>query len=237
VRRALLIAALSLTACARGEVGSLGLLGAADAGGGGVDAGGGRDGGAVADAGAVRCEDLSEAACAASNCLEKRCPGCFGQDFFGGCWGEGPEPSCPDVDCPPDCSGLSEPACHAAGGACRADYCPGCRTPDTFMGCARPTDPPPGCPPVYCPPCESLGEEECAADPGCHRVFEGSELCGCPTPGCCHHFARCAEGAQAYCRDDNLSCRRVQPFCEGPYVVSYEGFCYEGCALATDCAP
>jgi len=229
-----LTSALALAACGADKVGALGT--GADAG--ATDSGRTADSGVVTDSGVAACATLSEDTCEASGCMAKTCDGCYGETFFGGCWGNGDEePPCPAVDCAPECRGLGEADCLSLGNFCRAEYCPACRQPDTFMACMRADDPPIGCPPIACLPCDSFGEQECAAEPGCHRVFVDAGDCACPTPGCCMQFQRCADGDQADCRGDNLACEVPEPACGGDYVVSYEGFCYEGCVLASDCIP
>jgi hypothetical protein len=77
----------------------------------------------------------------------------------------------------------------------------------------------------------------CDANPSCYSVFFDPNTCGCATAGCCARFNHCAEGpagAQCY---GGVSCALNPPFCEGPYVVSYRGECYEGCVNSMDCAP
>lgn len=238
MRFAVLALAVCLAACSTEPVGT---LSGSDGGSGdaavGADAGSVADSGTPADATVLTCVGQDEMTCALSNCLSTYCPDCDGNSVFEGCHGGGQgEPSCPDVFCPSDCRSLDEAACQSMGALCRVDICPGCRDDDFFVGCAAPSDPPPPCPPVWCPPCEELDESQCAEDPGCHRVFEQEvEQCLCDSPGCCHVFTGCAEGRTADCRGENLSCRMVEPYCAGPYVISYEGTCYEGCVLAEDC--
>lgn len=236
MRRLVLVSALTLAACAS-ESPSSGLGEGAD-GGPRPDSGAALDAGASPDAGPMRCEDLDEAACALTNCRSKTCYGCEGEPLLSLCFGE-VEPSCPDILCPPPCHVLGEAECVDAGDRCRVDRCPACRQPDQFVTCSEAEAPPLACPPVACPPCEVLSELECAEDPGCHRVFDGGDPdgCLCNSPGCCHRFTRCAEGGRADCTGDDLACRSPAPWCEGPYVISYEGYCYEGCVLAGDCGP
>ena len=53
--------------------------------------------------------------------------------------------------------------------------------------------------------------------------------CACAALGCCARFSRCADGT-AVCTAPRDHLRRAsKPYCEGPYVVSYSGSCYEGC--------
>jgi len=81
-------------------------------------------------------------------------------------------------------------------------------------------------------------QAECDARTDCHSVFTDPHNCGCAAIGCCARFSRCADGALANCNDSNVSCDAATPYCESPaYVVSYSGFCYEGCVRAADCAP
>lgn len=234
MRRLAPLFALTLMAC-QSQTEGLGLGAGGDAGSAAEDATV-ADAGGAPDAGDVACEGLSEAECAVSNCSRLVCRGCEGEPLFALCY-SGEPPTCPDILCPPPCRDLDEAECEAAGDRCRADRCPACRAPDVFVTCAEPDEPPPPCPPVACPPCETLGEAECAQDLGCHRVFSAPDPAGClcDSPGCCHQFERCAEGRFADCLGDNLACRMPAPWCEGPYVISYEGFCYEGCVLAEDC--
>lgn len=128
----------------------------------------------------------------------------------------------------------SEASCLALG--CIWDVCRDCDGNVLFATCAGSGGLVPTCPEISCPPCNALGEEACAAASDCHRVFRDDALCDCQSPGCCAYFDRCADGAQADCRGENLGCRAAEPYCEGPYVVSYEGTCYEGCVLSEDCS-
>ena len=121
-------------------------------------------------------------------------------------------------------------------------WCPGC-TPGSGM-CS-----PGGCPGVACPPpdagsldasgpCSTAATAAaCDARAGCHSVFFDPNTCGCAALGCCAHFSKCAEGAQAICKNTGLGCTIAQPFCEGPYVIAYSNGCYEGCVRMTECAP
>jgi hypothetical protein len=78
---------------------------------------------------------------------------------------------------------------------------------------------------------------DCEARTDCHSVFQDPGTCGCGSVGCCAKFARCADGDHADCEGKSLSCDALTPFCEDPtYVVSYSGFCYEGCVKPKDCA-
>jgi hypothetical protein len=77
--------------------------------------------------------------------------------------------------------------------------------------------------------------QACDARTDCHAVFDDPGTCGCGSPGCCAHFARCADGDRASCTPAALLCKAAQPFCEQPYVVGYVGSCYEGCVRASEC--
>jgi hypothetical protein len=110
-------------------------------------------------------------------------------------------------------------------------WCPGC-TPGTGQcGVA--------CTGEACFPCSELATfEECEARPECHSVFHDPGTCGCATVGCCAEFTRCADGAEANCRDREVLCDGATPFCDNPaYVISYSSSCYEGCVDPKDCAP
>jgi hypothetical protein len=51
-------------------------------------------------------------------------------------------------------------------------------------------------------------------------------------------FDFCADGERADCEGKTVSCDAPTPFCDDPaYVVSFSGFCYEGCVKPEDCAP
>lgn len=189
----------------------------------------------------VECATLAQDTCAAAaHCAPHSCPGCFDETIFVGCLplvGDGAAPACPEIDCPA-CSDLEENMCNDVG-ACNATYCLDCDGNQFFTACSDAGTISP-CPDIVCPEdrCQFHDEASCAADPECHRVFtEQSPACDCQSPGCCQEFERCAVGGKANCSDDELACRAREPLCEGPYVVSYEGFCYEGCVLREDCDP
>jgi hypothetical protein len=76
----------------------------------------------------------------------------------------------------------------------------------------------------------------CEARADCHPVFVMGDTCGCATAGCCAQFASCAAGNKARC-SGSVMCEVDPPRCEGPYVVAYQGTCYEGCVRKTDCSP
>lgn len=86
------------------------------------------------------------------------------------------------------------------------------------------------------PACAALGEAACDASSDCHSVYVDPQMCACVPAGCCTVFEHCAEGAKADCSGRNLRCRRLPPHCEGPYVVSYVDFCYEGCVRIDECS-
>ncbi len=77
---------------------------------------------------------------------------------------------------------------------------------------------------------------DCEARTDCHSVYQDPGTCGCASVGCCAKFSRCVDGDRADCEGKALSCDAVTPFCEEPaFVVSYSGFCYEGCVKPKDC--
>jgi hypothetical protein len=116
-------------------------------------------------------------------------------------------------------------------------YCPDCDGSSNFTVC---TDQ--GvvgeCPQPVCPPskCSGLDATACAMNGSCHAVYQPGAACGCATPGCCTFFSFCADGATATC-SGTPTCEQVEPLCEGDYVISYTGSCYEGCVLSSECAP
>jgi hypothetical protein len=86
-------------------------------------------------------------------------------------------------------------------------------------------------------PCAQAGTQAaCDANPWCYSVFFDPHNCACAGLGCCARFDHCALGAGAQCYG-GVSCALTPPFCEGPYVVSYRGDCFEGCVNNPDCAP
>jgi hypothetical protein len=78
-------------------------------------------------------------------------------------------------------------------------------------------------------------QAECDSRSDCHSVFVDSNNCSCDPVGCCTHFSRCADGGHANCSGPAL-CNMGAFFCEGPYILSYSGNCYEGCVLQSECA-
>jgi len=92
-----------------------------------------------------------------------------------------------------------------------------------------------GSPDVAPPKCGDVTTQvACNARNDCHSVFEDPGTCGCASPGCCAHFKLCADGGYASCMGPAM-CNTVAPFCEPPYVIAYDGLCYEGCAYQDDC--
>lgn len=135
------------------------------------------------------------------------------------------------------CHGLDEISCQQIGPpTCRVDYCGGCGGISVFDRCADANDLVRPCAPVVCPDCTTLDQAACEAEPSCHGVYFDPQACACAPAGCCTVFQRC-EPNLADCTGLNLACRQAEPHCEGPYVPSYVDACYEGCALATECAP
>ena len=201
--------------------------------------GGGGDGGG--DTALVPCRQLGDAACRARNdCAVGTCSVCDGGPAFVGCYDPAREPGpvCAAIACPAPCSILDEASCKTRTD-CRVDACRGCSGGSGFVRCAAPSDPPIGCPAIDCPQptCAQLtAKDACEARPDCHSVYVDSGVCGCASAGCCARWSRCADGAAALCKSPAILCDLVTPHCEGPYVVSYSGSCYEGCVLATDCA-
>jgi hypothetical protein len=110
-------------------------------------------------------------------------------------------------------------------------WCPGCTPGTGSCGVA--------CTGAACSECSFASTfEECEARPECHSVFVDPGTCGCATVGCCADFSHCADGAQADCLGAQVMCDAMTPFCDNPaYVLSYSGFCYEGCVDPKDCAP
>jgi hypothetical protein len=75
----------------------------------------------------------------------------------------------------------------------------------------------------------------CDTRSDCHSVFVDPGNCACAALGCCARFQACADGDKADCTGPAL-CKMMEPYCEGPYVIAFEGSCYEGCVKRTDCA-
>jgi hypothetical protein len=139
--------------------------------------------------------------------------------------------------CPPSCTGYTETQCKQIVN-CRADYCPTCQQTTSYMGCSNAGDPVRPCEGIPCPiPCAMVATlDQCEARTDCHSVFVDPRTCGCAAVGCCEHFSRCADGDKAKCNGMPV-CTIPTPFCEGTFVVSYTGTCYEGCVQKKDCAP
>ena len=130
------------------------------------------------------------------------------------------------------CEGCT-PGTGSCAATCPSLVCPGPDAGCTGSGCsrdARANDEPLGS-------CSQVTTQtECDSRNDCHSVFVDPGTCGCAGAGCCAHFSRCADGANANCSGPAL-CKMAQPFCEAPYVLSYTGNCYEGCVLQSKCAP
>ncbi len=242
-----LLVILGMIGCGRAIVQPLGPTGRnADAGSttSGPDAGppdvGPSDLGAP-DLGSLPCDQLEEAQCGQTeDCRPLHCPTCEAQSVYFGCQDSQELLPCPDLLCPErTCADLrSQPSCDDAPD-CGWMSCFDCDG-NVIVEYCEDEGSPGGCPPIDCPPpaCEGLSEGECLASPDCHGVFNGdlAELCDCDSPGCCVVFERCAEGAFADCSFRQVSCNRAAPLCDGPYSVSYNMDCYEGCARTEECA-
>lgn len=192
------------------------------------------------DSGGVPCRQLGETACRARNdCAVGACSLCGGGGTFVSCYDRATEspPACIGAACPQPCPGLDEATCKAHT-ECRVDTCPGCNGASSFTRCAALNDPPSLCPAILCPvACAEAGTKDaCEARPDCHSVFVDGRNCACAALGCCARFSRCADGGAAACKAPVITCDAATPYCEGPFVVSYSGSCYEGCVQATDCA-
>lgn len=108
-------------------------------------------------------------------------------------------------------------------------WCPGC-TPGTGQ-CGM------ACVGLVCPVCSDATDlETCEAISGCHAIFEDPGECSCATIGCCTRFLSCVPGEKADCEGRAVECDAMTPFCDSPaYVVSFSGWCYEGCVDPKDC--
>jgi hypothetical protein len=190
------------------------------------------------------CNGLDDTACKANPACELvQCPGCCGQ-IGSGCVPAGTYFGCPAVDCSgvrcaAPCTTRDEADCGQEQD-CRADYCDACDGTgnQVFAGCSDASGPPTGCPERFAcfePMCDGLDRQACDASPVCHSVIrDDSQLCDCAAAGCCTEFVRCAPGKQADCTGP-ARCHQKEPYCSGPYVVSYTNQCYEGCVEATAC--
>ncbi|HZS39292.1 MAG TPA: hypothetical protein VFF06_20815 [Polyangia bacterium] len=186
------------------------------------------------------CHALDEPSCRAAasrGCVTGTCCG-----SFTGCFDPGEPPPACAADCANICAGLDEATCGAQPG-CRVDRCPGCGPGSTyFAGCSDSGGPPSPCVTPFCPamPCDQLtAADACAARSDCHEVFQPG-ACGC-AGCCCTIFARCADGGKADCKGPAF-CNSAPPDCGDPacggmYAVAYANSCYEGCVLASACAP
>jgi hypothetical protein len=160
--------------------------------------------------------------------------GAAGQGGSGGVKSDGGADA---IDAGPPCAGLDEPTCRARTD-CRANSCPDCQSVYHFTSCSASSDPPLFCGAAQCPVTCSTATTlvACEARSDCHAVFFDPGTCGCAAAGCCEHFSRCADGAKANCTGPAL-CKAATPLCDGSYVVSFTGSCYEGCVQQKDCAP
>ena len=88
------------------------------------------------------------------------------------------------------------------------------------------------------PPACSLIRTQAACDErsDCHSVSFDQRSCGCATSGCCTSFDHCDYGGTVPC-SGQISCTQPTPYCESPYAVQYQGTCFNGCVLASKCAP
>jgi len=195
------------------------------------------------DTSGIACQQLNEAECRArTDCAAGRCEGaCGGPSGFFECYDPArePPPSCPDsgVLCPEACSALTDEASCTARPDCRANRCPICDGSSSFFTCAPATTSGILCPAIACPAGCSIATTQAACDarPECHSVFTDPGTCDCAAAGCCARFSQCANG-KAVCTPPPVTCKIVQPYCEGPaYVLSYTTNCYEGCVPAAAC--
>jgi hypothetical protein len=156
--------------------------------------------------------------------------------------GEGCGPGYPLGSSRPAGDGCNTCICNAGGiWACTLLYCPPndaavdkpsdapAPEKDAAKDAAAVDSGPSGC-------AEVKTEEACAARADCHAVYFDPGGCACLALGCCAQFDQCGDGATAACTGTAL-CKRVEPHCEGPYVIAYLESCYEGCVLRIDCAP
>jgi hypothetical protein len=138
------------------------------------------------------------------------------------------------------CQGLDETTCKSRSD-CRADYCANCNG-SAFAGCSEAGAPPVVCNPPPCPaiPCDQITTQtECDARPDCHEIYEPGQ---CQCNGCCCTFySRCESSSVADCKGPAF-CKSLppdcgNPACNGMFTVAYANGCYDGCVLATACAP
>lgn len=80
--------------------------------------------------------------------------------------------------------------------------------------------------------CVDLGEAACLTRDDCHASFQVTQCRN--ILGYCAQFLTCAD-EQANCTGP-ANCDIVEPFCAGPYVISYTQTCYGGCVRADQCA-
>jgi len=182
------------------------------------------------------CHDLDEATCRKNGCQPRLCAICEAPSVYSGCYDTDEQvPVCTGgVACTLPCAMANEAVCLDRP-ECRADYCNPCNSSPAFAGCVRKGAPPTLCADGACPTVcrQQLDLTSCQAHPECHAVFQPAGACGCAGSGCCTFFSTCADGP-AICVGTAL-CSVPPPDCEGPYVLSYAGSCYEGCVLASEC--
>jgi len=151
--------------------------------------------------------------------------------------------------------GATVDAGGADAGVCPAGemWCPGC-TPgsgscgQTCAGAACPPPPDAGCVGPACSPdaasnqdvppaCSQLRTQAaCDQRSDCHSVSTSQKSCACAAAGCCTTFERCDDGGSVAC-SGQVSCTSATPYCEAPYAVQYQSNCFNGCVLASKCAP
>ena len=132
---------------------------------------------------------------------------------------------------------LDEASCKARTD-CRVDACPGCNGGSAFVRCAAPSDPPSRCPAIACPaPCARRPRRSLRGAARLPLRVRRHRRLRVRARSVAARASRAAPTAPArVCKAPAIICDAVTPYCEGPYVVSYRGSCYEGCVQATDCA-
>jgi hypothetical protein len=80
--------------------------------------------------------------------------------------------------------------------------------------------------------CPDLGETACLARADCHARYHVTECRN--VLGYCAEFVDCRDG-EANCLGP-ANCDIIEPFCAGPYVISYTPTCYGPCVRADQCA-
>ena len=181
----------------------------------------------------VECHNRSEQSCRATpGCTAYECPTCEGS-AFATCAnpGEGPPP-CAAPQC--RCEQLDERACDGRID-CRTVSCLDCQGGLNFAQCLE-SSAIPMCMEVSCGCAAHTDQASCDADPVCHTLF--TQVCDpaiVPPPLCHMDFSGCGDGARVICNGP-VMCRSIAPNCASGYAVATDGFCYEGCVLALDCA-